>query len=392
MLRAFAVLAAVVICSSLASGVRAADQEPYTINVIASQTGVAAFVGQSITKTLGIAEAVINKQGGIRGRPVKFLIADDNSNPQVAVQLASKLIAEKVPVVLGPGFVATCSATMPLAQANGPVMYCFAPGIYPPAGSYVFSAGAAIDLTTLAFVRYFRERGWKRIAVLSSTDASGQSWDRGVAFALAQPENKDMQLVAHEHMNATDLSAAAQLARIKSLNPQGLFVLPTGTPFGTAMRGVADAGLDVPIVGGSGNLSYAQLATYQSFLPKEVYFPGAISLVPSVVGAGPIHEAQTAYFNSFREAGTPRPDVLLSVAWDPAMLVVSALRTLGPNAGAQQIRDYLVKLHGWVGIYGVYDFRDGQQRGVGIQSQAVFRYDNAAQTFTPVSRPGGFLK
>lgn len=390
MLRATATLAIFALILSLLAVASAADP-PYEINVITSQTGAAAFLGQSVTKTVGIVETVVNRQGGIRGRPVKFIVSDDGSNPQVAVQLTSKLIAEKVPVILGPGFVATCSATMPMAQSNGPVMFCTAPGIYPPAGSYVFSSGATIDLTTLVVVRYLRERGWKRIAVLSSTDASGQSWDRGVAFALAQPENKEVQLLAHEHMNVTDLSAAAQLSRIKATNPQVLMVMPTGTPWGTAMRGVADAGFEIPVLGGSGNLSYAQLGSYQSFLPRELYFPGAISLVPNVVGSGPIKEAQAVYFNAFREAGL-KPDLAFSTIWDPSMLVVSALRAIGPNATAPQIRDYLVKLHGFVGINGIFDFRDGAQRGIGAQSQAMYRYDKTTSEFTPVSRPAGYLK
>jgi branched-chain amino acid transport system substrate-binding protein len=369
----------------------AADQPPFEINVITSQTGAAAFLGQSVTKTVGVVESVVNKQGGIKGRPVKFVVADDSSNPQVAVQLTNKLIGEKAQVILGPGFVATCSATMAIAQSNGPVMFCTAPGNYPPPGSYVFSSGATIDLTTLVVVRYLRERGWKRVAVLSSTDASGQSWDRGIAYAFGQPENKEMQLLAHEHMNVTDLSVAAQLSRMKATNPQVLMVMPTGTPWGTAMRGVADAGFDIPVLGGSGNLSYVQLAAYTSFLPKELYFPGAISLVPNVVGSGPIKDAQQVYFNAMREAGL-KPDLALSTVWDPAMLVIATLRALGTNATASQIRDHLVKLHGFVGINGVFDFRDGGQRGIGVNSQAMYRYDKAAAEFIPVSRPAGYLK
>jgi hypothetical protein len=72
--------------------------------------------------------------------------------------------------------------------------------------------------------------------------------------------------------------------------------------------------------------------------------------------------------------------------------VVSALRAIGPNATAPQIRDYLVKLHGFVGINGIFDFRDGAQRGIGAQSQAMYRYDKTTSEFTPVSRPAGYLK
>ena len=41
-------------------------------------------------------------------------------------------LAQKVPVVLGSTLTASCEAMEPLVK-NGPVMYCFSPGIYPAA-------------------------------------------------------------------------------------------------------------------------------------------------------------------------------------------------------------------------------------------------------------------
>lgn len=43
----------------------------------------------------------------------------------------------------------------------------------------------------------------------------------------ALPENHDLQLVATEHFNPTDLSVAAQFTRLKQSNPQ---VLLAGRP------------------------------------------------------------------------------------------------------------------------------------------------------------------
>jgi hypothetical protein len=83
---------------------RAADQAPYDINVVVSQTGPAAFIGASVSKMLGILETVVNKQGGIKGRPIKFLINDDTSTPLTAVQFGTKLQSSNVPVILGPAF------------------------------------------------------------------------------------------------------------------------------------------------------------------------------------------------------------------------------------------------------------------------------------------------
>jgi len=383
------VLGAIVACTSVAAS--AADQTPYEINAVLSLTGPAAFVGASESRTLGIVAATVNHSGGIKGRPIAFHVTDDQSNPVLSVQLVNQLIGQHVPIIFGTGFTATCAATMALTMKTGPVMWCMAPGIYPDAGSYVFSTQSTTDQTMIVMIRYFRLRGWKRIAAISSTDASGQAFDHGLATAVALPENRDVQIVAHEHMSPTDISINAQASRVKAANPQALVTLATGTPWGTIMRGVADAGIDVPIGGGNGNLIIAQLDQYRAFLPTEMYFPGNIAVAPDSIGNGPIHDAQAVYFNAFRTVGI-KPDLGYNIAWDPAMILVSALRELGTSASADQVRNYITNLHGWVGINGVYDFRDGAQRGIGQQSQVMDRWDKTRSAFVAVSRPAGYLK
>ena len=78
-----------------ASAPALAQTSPYEINVILALTGAAAFIGTAEQKSLQLLEASTNKAGGIKGRPVKFVIVDDQSNPQVTVQLANGLIAKK---------------------------------------------------------------------------------------------------------------------------------------------------------------------------------------------------------------------------------------------------------------------------------------------------------
>src|ERR1700735_374498 len=104
---------------------RAAD--PYEINVILSLTGYVAFVGQTQLQSLKAMEAYVNKNGGIAGRPVSFVVADDQSNPQVTVALAPALIAKHVPIMLGPTGPDTCGAITPLAAQTGPLLYCVTP-------------------------------------------------------------------------------------------------------------------------------------------------------------------------------------------------------------------------------------------------------------------------
>src|ERR1700746_17444 len=119
--------------------------ETYDIHVILPLTGSGAFLGQGHRDSLDTLAEIVNKSNGIEGRPLRFVYHDDQSNPQVSVQLATEIIAQKPAVILGSSLVAMCAAIAPLMQ-NGPVDYCLSPAYHPPAGSFVFSSGAsAID-------------------------------------------------------------------------------------------------------------------------------------------------------------------------------------------------------------------------------------------------------
>src|SRR5579862_6868797 len=67
--------------------------ETFEIPVIATLTGGGAFVGAYMKQNLGAFESLANKQGGIRGRPIHFIFQDDQSTPQVAVQLAGEIMS-----------------------------------------------------------------------------------------------------------------------------------------------------------------------------------------------------------------------------------------------------------------------------------------------------------
>jgi branched-chain amino acid transport system substrate-binding protein len=375
--------AAAALCLFPALAAHAAD--PYNIDVILPITGTFAFVGTTHQKELTVLEGIVNKQGGIQGRPVKFVFHDDTSNPATSLQIANQVMATKPAVVLGSSLGALCQATTPIFLEKGPVNYCFSPVIPTTKGSYVFSASVSGHDLILATIRYFHGKGWKKIATLNTTDASGQIGDRDIAAIMALPEFKDMTMLATEHFSAADTRVTAQLSKIKSLNPQALIIWAPGTAFGTALHAVTDLGMDVPVATTSANMIIAQMKTYNSFVPKTVLFQG----VPYIAGAA--HKdspAMATYAAGMKEAGMPQ-DFQTGMAWDPAMVVIDALRKLGPNATAEQLHNYIENLHGYTGITGTYDFRDGSQRGVGVDSTMIMSWDPAKLDFVTVSKPGG---
>jgi len=249
---------------------------------------------------------------------------------------------------------------------NGPVDYCLSTAYTPPPKGYVFAAATALlPYVGPASVRYMRLRGYKRLAVIDATDATGQASDKMLNYALTLPENKDIQYVAFEHFNPTDISIAAQAQRMLAAHPDGVICLAGGTAFGTVLHGLADAGLRVPVMASGANLDANQL-------PR-----------------GGVRDQVDKFYAAFKDAGV-KVNPSSGFSWDPGWIVVSALRKLGTNVTADQLHTYLENLHGFDGVDGTYDFRTGDNHGLNDLSVIMVTWDPAKNDFTVVSKPGGY--
>ena len=382
-----ALAAAVLVVTPFSPGpVRAA--EPYNIDVILALTGPFAFLGKSEGESLKTLETLINKEGGINGQPLHFNLLDDQTQPAVAVQLANGILAKHPAVMLGPTDLSSCLAIAPLVR-NGPVDYCFAPTIHPAPGSYVFSGGASSYDQAIETLVFAKAKGWKRIAVIATADATGQDISGQFNAALKDPRFSGISYVVTEHFTATDVSVAAQLANIKAANPDAIFGMTVGIATGTLLRGLRDAGLsNVPFMTNLGNLLNEALEQYASILPKDYYMTAPRFYARGVAGKGPVRDAEVAFYKAF-EAQKVDPDVGNGFPWDPALIVIDGLRKLGTNTDAKSLLAYIESAHGMAGINGIMDYRGGDQRGEHMTSLIIVKWDPAKKHVVPVSHPGG---
>jgi len=385
--RHLGLVTAAVLAVLAGTAARAADD--YQIDVVLPLSGGASFLGKAEQQSLQRVETSTNDTGGIQGRSLKFVFHDDQSSPQTAVQLAAQVVAGKPAVMIGSSIVAMCNAMAPLMTA-GPVQYCLSPGIHPTAGSYTFTSSVSTHDLGRALVRFYRLKGWTKIAIITSTDASGQDADKGFDETLALPENKDMQVVARQHFNPTDVSVSAQIETIKAANPQALIAWSTGAPIATIFKSIIQSGLELPVGTTDGNMTFAQMKQYADFLPKQLYIPAAEWVTYSTASAKDpgVAKAQARFAELFKAAGQT-PDVASALSWDPAVTLIEALRKLGPEATATQLRDYLAALKGFAGIDGVYDFTKEAQRGLTVDDAVVTLWNPDAKTWEPKSQPAG---
>lgn len=356
------------------SGTATAQPKPYTIDVILSLTGSAASLGGSEAASLAAYEKLANRQGGIRGTPVHFEISDDQSNAATAVQLASAILVRHPAIVMGSSLVGPTQAMESLFR-DGPVLFASTPLLYPDKGSYIFAAGASSRHSVAAAVRYFRMSGLTKIAMLTTADASGQDNLHSLDLAMQLPENKSMQVVDREQFAIGDISATPAVTRIKNSGAEVLFAFPTGAPFGTALRAIYDSGLDLPIDTAGPNLDPVLLERFKAFLQRsQLVIANASFFNRDRKANDPLKAPIDEFYGELQAAGI-KPTVAHAFTWDPARIIISALRKFGTGATPAQIRDYVATLHDFPGVSGVYDFRIGDQHGLTQDAEVVIRYD-----------------
>ncbi|HEV8019750.1 MAG TPA: ABC transporter substrate-binding protein [Candidatus Lustribacter sp.] len=386
MKKIFAVLA---LAALAGSGMPAGAQSaPYTFQVIMPMTGQAAFSGQAESQSLAAYEKYVNANGGVRGTPIHFDIHDDQTSPQVALQLANAATAQHVPVIFGSSVVATCASIGAAVAATGPVQFCLSPGFSPPKDSYAFATGTTILALTRTILLYAKLRGFHRVAFIGSTDATGIASAAVNAQLFKEPGLSGLEQVADERVTTGDVTADAQMAKIKAAKPDVVWTSTSGTVFATVMHSMSNVGLDVPVLTTTANANAPQLKQLNAFLPRELYFNGVPFQLGDQLRDAELKRQTKIFADAFKGIGVEATP-LHALAWDPLLITVAALRQFGPTMTADQLKSYVLGLRHFTGLNGNYDFSSGDQHGLDSNAVVIVGWDRDKQDFFPASQTGG---
>lgn len=392
-------------CSSSSSGTSgapaggsssggSASGSPYTIHAIVSQTGSASFLGVEEAAALNALAKHVNATGGIDGHPLQFAISDNQSTASTSVSLASSLVSQS-PVLLVGSITATDKPVDDLVTSGGPVIYDLSPGDHPAPGSFVFSSSNSTTNQTQAFINFAKSKGWTKVAVMTSTDSSGQDGWTNIQKAVANSGGA-VTITDHEAFDPKAVSVTTELSKIKATDPQAMLVWTTGTPLGTVLSGMQQLGMDnLPTMTTNGNASYAEMQRLAGELPAQIYFPGAPFMAGPAKLTGQTKTEVQDFDAAMKGAGQKVPDEGDALSWDPGLLLVSALRKLGTGATAAQILQYIDSLTDSPGINGTYNFTDKSipdHRGLTISSVYIAQWDKSQGQWTAASGPAGVGK
>ena len=152
-------------------------------------SGPASALGQGMKAGMNAAFDEINKKGGIHGRKIKLISADDGYEPEKSIVATKKLIEEdKVFALVGPVGTPTSAAAQPIATASKVPFI----GAFTGAGflrnvklDNVVNVRASYDAETEAWVKHLTEDlKVSKIAIFYQDDAYGRAGLSGLKLSL----------------------------------------------------------------------------------------------------------------------------------------------------------------------------------------------------------------
>lgn len=200
-------------------------QEPIRIGTLMPLTGGGGVYGPDMQRAVMLGAEVINKAGGVLGRPIQLFNEDSQTNPDAGVRGARKLIdVNKVVAILGTWSSAVTLAVGPICVQNRVVlMNCSGSEKVTDLGKtgYAYRTQASNVLWGAAFGRLAAERGFKRAAILAQQNPFAISMKDWFEQAFKKAGGQVIEAVMY---NPEQGSYRGELTRAFAQKPDAVFI------------------------------------------------------------------------------------------------------------------------------------------------------------------------
>lgn len=316
------------------SGGRGDPTGPLVIGAFFAMTGPMATFGITSVRGAQMAVDEINSEGGIKGRPLKLVVLDDQGKTDEATNAVARLIDLNNAVAI----VGEVASTLSLAGgriAQRRKIPMVSPSSTNPKvtqiGDYIFRVCFIDPFQGFAMAKFARERlKLSRIAVLKDV-RNDYSIGLNNAFIKAFTEMGG-QIVAQESYGAGDTEFSAQLTKIRGTSPEGLYVPGYYTEVGAIARQARRLGITVPLMGGDGWESPELRAIGGKDIVGSYYSNHFAHDQPS--------EQARKFIDGYKKRFNQPAGALASLGYDAVHVVADAMRR-APEITPKAIRDAL---------------------------------------------------
>lgn len=340
-------------------------------------TGPLAIYGVSSTNGSKLAMEEINKNGGILGKQVEYLVLDEKGDSTEAVTAYNRLVDEGVVALIGDITSKPSLAVAEVAaQDNLPMITPTGTQFnITEAGSNVFRVCFTDPYQGVILANFAKNNlNAKTVAVVVNNSSD---YSDGVAKAfMEQAEKLGLKVVAKEGYSDGDKDFRAQLTKILPTNPDVLVVPDYYEQVALITVQAREVGLKSTFIGPDGWDGVSKTLDSSAYGAVEnAYFTNHYSLQdtsPKVQN----------FLKAYREAYNEDPSAFSALSYDAAYMLKAAMEKAG-STDKQAVVDALKTLE-YDGVTGHLTF---DEKNNPVKAVTVLKIVNGEYTFDSVVEP-----
>ena len=359
-----------------------AAKEPIKVGAVLSLTGSYAGLGASEKKALELEVKRINGAGGINGRSIELIIADDGTDAAKAQAATTKLIdQDKVVAIIGAsGTGQTMAMRSDVERAGIPnVSMAGGSAITEKLSPQVFQVPWPNRLVVPFVLAAMKKAGVTKVGVLSDTGGYGKD---GLAVIKAQAPKAGIAIAGEQTFNLGDTDMTPQLTKLKNSGPQAILLWTAGKEGATVLKNRDQLKMTIPFFGGSGQ-GRKEFISGAGTAAEGFTFGTGKELVPAAWGSAPNAQVEDDFVKRYKAAYGTDIDVFAGHAYDAINVVAEAARKVSGDLTPQTLRDAIEKTAGLVAVGGTYTFSPTDHNGLTDKDLQLYVVKNGQFTIAP---------
>lgn len=318
MRKAFQCLLAGVAAASLSFAPAALAQHKIKIGFITTMSGPQGVIGKHMKDSVELALDHLGHK--MAGRPVEVVYGDDQTKPDVGVQLANEMLQkDQVDIMAGVIWSNVMMAVVPVVAGAGKIMVGANAGASPLAGSQCnrlfFTASWNNDQSPEAMGKYLQDRGVRELYVMAPNYQAGKDMVAGLKRYYKG------KIVDEVYTKLGQQDYQAEITQLRAKKPKAVFVFYPGGMGIQFVRQYVQAGLR------------EQIPLYSVFTVDETTLP---ALKEAAIGQYEARfwspdlkvPASQRYVADFRKKYGYTPSNYGAQSYDAIMLIDSAVRAV----------------------------------------------------------------
>ncbi len=333
---------------------------PYKIGFIVPLTGYLSWLGEYMKRGAEVKVEMINKTGGVNGRPIELVTYDDQSSPETATRHAQRLISrDGVVAIMGTGTAVISGAVSSVANKSKVPAVIQSGYALSDKETFTFNNAHPTDFAISRPMIYFQKKGINRVALLMPIGPLGEL---GSGIARKHAPTYKITIVGEEKFDVKAPDVTAQLAKLRTLNPQAIMAFTTGEPAALLARNMAQMSMNIPLVVSHGNATPGFLKLVAQ-TPTPVIVPsGKIMAIETLADSDPVKKVVVEFSRAYQAKYGEPANYYSGQQADAVALIAEGLRVTKSDDPVK-LRDAIENIKNFPACNGVYNMSPTDHQG-----------------------------